>query len=236
MRPLRILDLYCGAGLVADGLRAAGWETVGVDIEPQPRYPGPFLQMSALDLDQRFIRWFDAIWASPPCQFGTALRHAPNGKQHVNLIPATRDMLKASGLPYVIENVESPLVHAAMIDPVRLCGSMFDLGVEVEGTTYQLRRHRLFETNWPMPAMRCAHRTPVIGIYGGHVRNRAAGAGGRGTVDFAGQDRKALMLGAMGLSERGLTCDEISQGVPPAYSEFIAIQLRRHIRGERRAA
>lgn len=236
MTRLRILDLYCGAGLVADGLKAAGWDVVGVDLFDQPRYPGPFIKADALGLDQRFIRSFDAVWASPPCQFGTALRHAPNGKQHLNLIPATRELLQASGLPYVIENVESPAVRACMVDPVRLCGSMFGLGVTAGGVTYQLRRHRLFETNWPLPELECAHRSPVIGIYGGHARNRAAKAGGRGTADFVGLEKRPLMLGAMGLADRGFTTDEISQGVPPAFSEFIAIQLRRHITAQRRAA
>lgn len=235
-RPLRILDLYCGAGLVADGLMAAGWEVLGVDLHPQPRYPGPFLQADALDLDQRLIRSFDAVWASPPCQFGTTLRHAPGGKSHANLIPATRELLKASGLPYVIENVESPDTLACMLDPVRLCGSMFGLGVTVEGVRYQLRRHRLFEVNWPLPQPPCAHTRPVVGIYGGHIRNRAAKAGGRGTADFIGHAKRPLMLEAMGLAERGFTTVEISQGVPPAFAAFVGGHLRDHALGQRRAA
>lgn len=233
---MRVLDLFCGAGLVADGLIAAGCEVVGVDIEAQPRYPGPFLQMDVLALDPRFVRSFDAIWASPPCQFGTALRHAPNGKQHVNLIPATRALLQASALPYVIENVDSPDVRACMIRPIRLCGSMFGLGVTAAGERYQLRRHRLFETNWPLEQPACAHTSPVIGIYGGHARNRAAKAGGRGTADFIGLAKMPLMLGAMGLRDRGLTTDEISQGVPPVYAEHIALLLREHLQTQRIAA
>ena len=182
------------------------------------------------------MRSFDAVWASPPCQFGTALRHAPNAKAHLNLIPATRKLLVASGLPYVIENVESPAVRACMVDPVRLCGSMFGLGVDVAGQHYQLRRHRLFETNWPLAQPACAHASPVIGIYGGHARNRAAKAGGRGTADFVGLAKMPLMLGAMGLRERGLTTDEISQGIPPAYAAHIATLLRLHLNERRRAA
>lgn len=228
MKP-RILDLYCGAGLAAEGYVRAGFEVVGIDIEPQPRYPGDqFIRASALEQDLRFLRSFHAIHASPPCQFGSAMRHAPNAKTHANLIPATRKLLKASGLPYVIENVEQVRPH--LIDPIMLCGSMF--GLSAGG--HQLRRHRLFETNFAVPERTCRHKTPVIGIYGGHVRNRAAGHGGRGTADFIGQDKKALALEAMGLT-RELTMDEISQGLPPAFTAYIGQHLLAHLHQARAA-
>lgn len=105
MGRLRILDLLCGAGLAGEGYARAGFEVWGVDLHPMPRYPFPIIRGDALELDQRFLRAFDAIHASPPCQFGTELRHAKHAKHHDNLIPATRAMLQASGLPYVIENV-----------------------------------------------------------------------------------------------------------------------------------
>jgi DNA (cytosine-5)-methyltransferase 1 len=232
----RILDLYCGAGLVADGLIAAGWDVVGVDLNPQPRYPGPFIQADALSLDQRFVRSFDAVWASPPCQFGTSLRNAPGGRTHPNLIPATRKLLLEADLPFVIENVESPAVRAALVEPVRLCGSMFGLGAEVDGVRYQLRRHRLFEANWMISTPRCTHENPVIGVYGGHARVRAASAGGRGTLDFPGVDDKtALMRAAMGV-DRYVTGNECSQGIPPAFSEWVGRQLIRRAAEWQRAA
>lgn len=45
---MRLLDLYCGAGGCSVGYHRAGFEVVGVDIEPQPNYP------YALD-------WFDRV-------------------------------------------------------------------------------------------------------------------------------------------------------------------------------
>lgn len=223
----RLLDLYCGAGLAAQGYIAAGFDVTGIDIEAQPRFPGPFLRLDVLSLDQRFLRSFDAIHASPPCQAHTALRAAPGAKSHTSLIAPTRALLRASGVPFVIENVPG----APLIEPVVLCGSMFGLGAD----GHQLRRHRLFEASFPLPRPRCAHVQPVIGIYGGHVRNRAAKHGGRGTADFPGADKKGLALEAMGLTDRELTMDEISQGIPPAFTRWLGERLLAHL-AERTAA
>lgn len=235
-----ILDLYCGAGLVADGLIEAGWKVVGVDLDPQPRYPGPFLQHNALTLDPRFLAMFDAIWASPPCLRDTALRHAPGakGEAHPELIPPTRAMLKATGKPFVIENV----VGAALENPAMLCGSMFDLGVTTTfadrpATFFGLERHRLFEANFEIVAPGpCNHVKPTVGVYGGHARVRAKGFGGRKTSPKQWPNGHVpIMRDAMGLRERGLTGAEISQGIPPAFARWIGRQIMEEVR-RRRAA
>src|SRR6185437_9991778 len=104
---LRALDLFCGAGGATRGLQQAGFHVTGVDIKPQPRYCGDrFVQANALDGQPMFMRSFDFIWASPPCQAHTAMKTMPDAKRHVDLIPQTRAMLRASAVPYVIENVE----------------------------------------------------------------------------------------------------------------------------------
>lgn len=233
-----ILDLYCGAGLVADGLIRAGFAPHGVDNKRQRRYPGEFLLHDALTLDEDFLDHFRVIWASPPCLRDTAMKVAPGAKgdAHPDLITPTRAMLQRwaarTGGLWVIENVE----RAKLIDPVILCGSMFGLGVNVDGRRFHLERHRKFETNWPLSQPTCAHKAPVIGVYGGHARCRAASAGGRGTVDFAGvEDKTALMRRAMGVT-RYLSGAEVSQGVPPAYSQFVGEQLRAQLEGRRDAA
>lgn len=224
----RILDLYCGAGLVADGLIAAGFDVFGVDIVAQPRYPGPFLKHDALSLDERLMRSFDAIWASPPCLRDTEMKHAPGAKgdQHPELIIPTRTLLHRIGLPFVIENVRK----AKLIKPVVLNGFMFGLGVDVDGVRYHLQRERKFETNWPLTAPAFERKSPVIGVYGGHARCRSAKAGGRVSGDFPGvEDKTALMRAAMGVS-RLLTGNEVSQGVPPLYAEFVGKALLAHLR------
>jgi len=139
---LRALDLFCGAGGASMGLSIAGYDVTGVDASPQPSYPFKFIQADALT---RIPKVFDLIWASPPCQAFTAYKRRPG---HVspaeNLIPQVRQILQDSGIPYIIENVPG----APLEDPFMLCGSMFDLDV---------RRHRIFETSFPVMAPDCAH-------------------------------------------------------------------------------
>lgn len=136
MRTRRVLDLFCGAGGAGYGYYLAGCEVTGVDIEHQPRYPFDFKQADALTYP---LEGFDLIHASPPCQAYSSAS-APfrkEGKQYPELIPAVRERLKASGIPYVIENVEG----APLDRPVMLCGTMLGLPVY---------RHRLFECSFPV--------------------------------------------------------------------------------------
>jgi DNA (cytosine-5)-methyltransferase 1 len=119
------------------GLHRAGFKVTGVDFKRQPRYPFDFVRADAL-LPPFRLSDFALIWASPPCQAFTTLRHMPNGREHPNLIPPTREMLRASGVPYIIENVPG----APLIRPLKLCGTMFGLGT-ADGRA-ELRRHRLF--------------------------------------------------------------------------------------------
>lgn len=242
---MRILDLFCGAGLVADGLKSAGLEPWGVDNAPQRSYEGPFIHHDALTLDERLLDAFPAIWASPPCKGETALHasarreeraHGREERAHPDLITPTRAMLQRwaarTGGKYVIENVAT----APLLDPVILCGSMFSLGVSDAGRRFHLERHRKFETNWPLtPPGPCRHQKPVVSVAGGHARNRSAASGGRGKRESWERPHPEIMRLAMGV-ERPLTGGEIDQGVPPAYAEWVAVQLRRHLRDQRRAA
>ena len=108
------------------GYYRAGYDVTGVDIEPQERYPFRFIQADALEMDSYLWSMeYDAVHASPPCQASSDLKWMWNARPHADLISPTRELLKASGLPYIIENVEG----AKLISPVVLCGSMFGLGV-----------------------------------------------------------------------------------------------------------
>jgi DNA (cytosine-5)-methyltransferase 1 len=168
---MRALDLYCGAGGATRDLQLAGFHVTGIDLFPQPNYIGDrFIQADVLTLAPDFLAGFDFVHSSPPCQALSTMRHVHNAKPH--LIPATRELLRASGRPYVIENVEGARAH--LIDPILLCGTMFGLGAEGR----ELRRHRLFETSFPVSAPTCNHSNrPVLGIYGAHVRVRRRPAG-----------------------------------------------------------
>jgi DNA (cytosine-5)-methyltransferase 1 len=140
---MRLLDLFCGAGGAAMGYHRAGFdEIVGVDIEPQPRYPFAFFQGDALEYCAAHGSEFDAIHASPPCQAYTRmarglLESQGRGREYPDLIHATRSALHLAGVVSVIENVPG----APLLGPVMLCGSSFGLLVQ---------RHRLFESTVPM--------------------------------------------------------------------------------------
>lgn len=229
MKP-RLLDLYCCEGGASMGYAQAGFDVVGVDIEKQPRYPFPFIQCDVLSMDPRFLATFDLIHASPPCQFATLLKHAPGGKEHPNLIPGTRDLLKASGRPYVIENVEPAAPH--LIGPLTLCGTSFKLGAQ----GCELRRHRIFETSFHVDFVPFCNHTdkPVIGVYGGHARKRSAKHGGRGTKDTWEGGHAQADSEAMGID--WMTLGGMSEAIPPAYTKHIGLAAMTHIASLRRAA
>jgi DNA (cytosine-5)-methyltransferase 1 len=202
------IDLFCGAGGVSMGLHHAGFTVTGIDLKSQPRYPFKFIQGDALEAD---LTGADFVWASPPCQRHCALKQMHNNRCHADLIPATRQKLQAWGGPYVIENV----VGAPLIHPILLCGTMFGLGC----MGAELQRHRIFESNFPIKAPNCNHSKPsVIGVYGGHVRNRRR----TGPADNKGQPDFSIEAGKNAMEIHWMTLSELSQAIPPAYSAFIA--------------
>lgn len=103
---MRMLDLFCGAGLAAWGYWLSGRfsEVVGIDNVYQAGYSFDFVKADALSLTYDFLLQFDFIHASPPCQGYS--KATPDKSRHMRLIAATHLMLFASGKPYVIENVE----------------------------------------------------------------------------------------------------------------------------------
>jgi DNA (cytosine-5)-methyltransferase 1 len=229
----KLLDLFCCAGGAGMGYHRAGFDVVGVDIAPQPHYPFEFHQGDALDVlhillaggsitfsngETLSLSDFAAVHASPPCQAYSDLRHAWNAGVHPELIEPTRDALELTGLPWVIENVEGAPLH----NPTILCGSMFGLGIP----GYQLRRHRQFETSDGVFGLipGCHHSGPVVGVYGDHLRSRGHWRKG---ADFPGQDKVLLAGEALGID--WMNWHELSQSIPPAYTEFIGAQLLEYL-------
>jgi DNA (cytosine-5)-methyltransferase 1 len=212
-RPLA-LDMFCGAGGVAEGLYRAGYQPIGVDINPQKNYPFPFIQADVMNLS--FAR-FALAWASPPCQGYSDMQHAPGAKEHPLLIEPIRNKLIRSKVPYVIENV----MGAPLVNPIVLCGCQFGLGVE----GFRLERKRQFECSFAVDQPKCKdHSLPVIGMYGGHVRCRSSKFW-RGTgADFPNQDKPALAKQAMGID--WMTMNEMSQAIPPAFAQYIGTAAR----------
>lgn len=220
---LRLLDLFCGAGGAAVGYHRAGFEVIGVDIEPQRNYPFEFHRDDALELLER--GWelvdIDAIHVSPPCQAYSTLG-ALNGRRYPTLIESVRAAIQATGLPYVIENVQG----APLENPVRLCGSSFGL---------EVRRHRMFETDFAVMVPECDHanQPQPIDVTGTGMRRtrRRRRPGG-------GESRKPRSLDeareAMGID--WMTRRELSEAIPPVYTEHIGKYLLDCIIAERKAA
>jgi DNA (cytosine-5)-methyltransferase 1 len=233
MAALRILDLYCKAGGCSVGYARAATalglvvSIVGVDKEPQPRYPFEFVHADVFDWLERERESFDFIHASPPCQFATAYRRVGNVRESPNLIPPTRDALQEIGTPYVIENVE--YARDELDAPILICGSMFDPPLDVQ-------RHRLFESSLPLepPAWPCRHRLWAPDRFpGGRSRERTGTSTGlvRGTVEVGSWDIPlARQQEAMGIDWMRLP--ELSEAIPPAFTEHIGRQLFPQIVGD----
>jgi DNA (cytosine-5)-methyltransferase 1 len=213
----RLLDLFCCAGGAGVGFQRAGFEVIGVDIKPQPNYPLPFIQADALKLDPKFLAMFDAIHASPPCQsYSDLAKRNGNGDAWPRLIEPVRKMLKKTGLPYVMENVDG----APLLDPVVLCGTMFP--------KLRVLRHRLFEANFEIVAPPHKKHPKV------HTFDRRKSHFGKTDewkdfvqVTGGGNCSIAAARAAMGID--WMTKMEINESIPPAYTELVGKALLRHL-------
>lgn len=210
----RLLDLFCGAGGASMGYHRAGFDVTGVDLYDQPHYPFRFVQTDALTA--KFLGTYDAIHASPPCQNYCWSTSKPRemGKTYPDLIDATRDLLIASGKPYIIENVPT----APLINPIYLEGPTFALGVI---------RRRAFETNWRLGQPRFRRRKSPIMQRSKKDKEVFLQKSAYCQVTKNGSDgwscRVADWRKAMGID--WMTRGEITQAIPPAYTEYIGHHL-----------
>ena len=192
----KLLDLFCGAGGCSMGYHRAGFKVTGVDSKPQKNYPFEFHQADAIEFP---LDGFDVIHASPPCKAFTKTGwsyHFNYHNNHSDLLTPTRKRLIESGLPWVIENVPGSPMRADLL----LCGSQFGLGV---------KRHRWFETNPSLFVLiqPCCH-TKVKASPHGHPRVAGEGATWGPAMDID-----------------WMNTNELSQAIPPAYTEWIGNQL-----------
>lgn len=192
------------------GFHPAGFEVVGVDIEPQPDYPFTFHQGDAIDFIDRHGADFDLIHGSPPCQAWTPL-NAYNHKTYPELIAPTREAMRATGRPHVIENVEA--ARSELLDPIRLCGPMFDL---------PMYRHRLFEPSFPLAEPAHPEHAALCtrnGYLPTPERPFMTITGGRHSK--AWQRAAAEAMGTPWIT----TIRGVCEAIPPAYAHWIGTQF-----------
>jgi DNA (cytosine-5)-methyltransferase 1 len=194
---LRVLDVCCGAGGLSMGYYLAGFDVVGVDIRPQPNYPFPFVQADGIDYTAEHGHTFDLVHGSWPCErYATVTRWRGNPDDHPDLIGPGREVMQATGRPWVIENVPETATASLLRPDYLLCGTQFGLNV---------RRHRVFETSWGgggdlLPP--CWHH--------------------QGLLAFEHKGERAY-ADAMGCT--WMTNLEARKAVPPAYTHWIATQF-----------
>lgn len=210
MRIRRVLDLGCKVGFASDGIARVlpGVEIVGVDIEPQSRYPYTFVQGDMLKFD---LSGFDFVWASPPCQrYCLTLRGKPFYRfLHPDLVDSVRERLVISGVPFIMENV----VGSPLIPSVVLCGSMFGL---------KTFRHRVFESNFLLlQPVHVSHRKLGLRVvrqgYAAYLPGEMMSVTGHFSDRLAGAS-------AMGIT-RYATKDELANAVPPVFAEYLVKQI-----------
>lgn len=194
---IKVLDICCCSGVSAEGIIQAGAQVLGVDIVKPSYYPGTFLLQDATTLTVDFLRKFDFVWASPPCQLfsdGTAVARA-KGKHYPNLIPHVTELMNSAGVPGAMENV----CESGIRPDFMLCGTMFGMN---------LQRHRHIQ---------CFHWQPkYTKLYCNHEPYRGnylvLAGGFKGSVHYAAEVMRCYP---------GRLRSEIKEGVPPAYSKFV---------------
>ena len=218
----RLLDLFCGAGGASVGYHRAGFDVVGVDIRPQPRYPFKFHQADAMTYP---LDGYDAIHATPPCQAFTQMSARWRGKGgkadgYADVLTPTRERFAALPVPYIIENVPGAVRH--MRPTIALHGGMFGLGVH---------RPRLFESNVLLLASKASVTRSPVGVYGkpdGRVVWRH-----RNNGNYKGKSLirawKSLEEGAAAMGIDWMTVDELREAIPPAYTEHLGTQLLAYV-------
>jgi DNA (cytosine-5)-methyltransferase 1 len=209
----KLLDLFCCQGGAGEGYKRAGFDVTGVDIEPQPKNPHRFILDDALKYVKAHGHEYDAIHASPPCQHHSWVTPTKDKGNHPDLIAATRTALRATGKPYVIENVGG--ARKALVNPIKLCGSMFGL---------RSYRHRYFEV-WPyfLLAPSCNHTQKPLLV-------TTCGANSIARMRAETGANKSVKNAPLAYGIQWMTCEGLKQAIPPSYTEWIGRQIITELR------
>lgn len=219
---IKVLDLFCGGGGATVGMIKAGAQVTGVDIVAQREHPGygnflDFRHADVLSLPLNFIRSFDFVWASPPCQaYSWASGVWRNrGRSWPDLVSQTRELLLRADVPFCIENVAgAPIRHDLM-----LCGEMFGLKVirhryfEIEGFDSIQPEHRKHRGKVADGYYVTVAGHNCFGLEGFRTRNNLPGANGLEVCQYA--------MGIDWIQNK----KTLRECVPPRYAEYILRQF-----------
>jgi len=219
----KLLDLFCCEGGAGTGYARAGFEVVGVDLNPKfaKRYPYEFHAADAIQYVRDHGHKFDVIHASPPCQL-YSITNASRGHNYPDLIGPTREVLQESGKPWVIENVKGAPLHNPLVlrwpmffEP----GSVFD----DDGTPLTMLRERWFESNVILtapPELAVPDGAQIAGSYGGARRDKWEAKHIRKGGYVPSKEAQQRLLGVDWMTIHGMY-----QSIPPVYSEWVGKQL-----------
>lgn len=241
MKP-RLLELAACEGGATAGYQRAGWHVTAVDLDAAALKRNPadaLVQADALSILRSGIALgtlhqdFDAIHASFPCQHWAANGANTAKDRWPDLITPGRALLQATGLPWVMENVPKAPLRRDLV----LCGTHFGLtAVDTDGTTLHLQRHRVFESNVPLPSPApCRHPRGVqwAGVYGGARKDKVEARTVRhgGYVPPDADVQSALLGGVDWMTGKGRR-----ECIPPVYADWVGLGLRAHVMAGRAVA
>lgn len=211
-----VLDLFSGQGGAARGYAEAGYDVIGVDNDPAMarRYPYRFECMDWRDGLAKYASTVTLIHTSFPCQHYSEAVTSANKARHPDLVWDVRRALLETGKPYVMENVPG----CPLVNPVELCGCMFDLGCWHDGKWWQLLRPRLFEIH-KLDVGRLAHEP------GAHKYPRVLPVLGHGVPGWFyrkhGHGMPAEKI-AEAMCVPWMTREGVRESIPPAFTRYIA--------------
>lgn len=244
------LDICCRKGGATVGLQRAGFHVIGVDIDPQPGYPGDaFVQTDGLGVLATLARlgyvWLPRlgkvrpafVWQSWPCQAGNTATAGNRAKgladAHRQFIPEARELSDKIGIPYVIEQPTSSVRGLIRHDLV-LCMDMF----KGDMPPPWVQKHRSFELGfWTAPGpMHPAGPVRGPGMRGFPGSTRGVGHQGYVRGWRHGEYRDGPYVAGYGKGGGKGTTEELRhamkidwmtdrfdlcEAIPPAYSEYI---------------
>jgi hypothetical protein len=229
MKPV-LLDICCRKGGATVGYQRAGFHVIGVDIEPQPGYPGDeFVQADGLDYLKHLRNTAPSripgnpalIHQSWPCQDGNTATASNRARgltdTHEQFIPRARELSDRIGIPYVIEQPAASRKGLIRRD-LTLCMDMFK-GDMPPPWVQKHRSFELFGFTIEQPP-HAPHPGYVRGYRHGVNRTGPSAPYVAGYGKGGGKATAAELRHAMGIDWMTDRFD-LCEAIPPAYTEYI---------------